>query len=519
MPTQFFTDDDDSFTVSSAGDYSLVFLGGNDTLTATAGTSIRAAMGEDDDSVLLKAGTPTDTIVWGESGADRFDIWAGGITAYGGEDNDLFNLRAGSSQTLFGDDGNDRFNLLAAIASVSIDGGAGNDDFYGYGHTSSGDIYGGTGNDTFNGFVGTNGIILHGGLGNDVYRADPTSPATFQENVGEGNDTVQVARGSDYMLPDNIENISVQGFIGSDLGPATLTANDLDNRIAAHNNAETIYGLGGNDTIVAAGGDDIVDGGEGNDYLDGGSGNDTLTGGNGNDVLQGRSGDDVMSGGAGDDTYYVDSAGDQVSENADGGTDLVRTSVDYTLGANVENAFVSGPTGLTLTGNDLDNLLAGGTGGDTLLGMGGADTLRGGAGSDIIDGGAGTDTIVGGTGGDTLTGGADSDTFMYFTVDESLPLSSDVITDFQSHDGDFVGDDVLNLSGIDANTAIAGDQAFGFSSTTPTANSMWVVSNTDNGDGTHTFVLGFDVNGDTTADMELTLHATTGNAYFDDIIL
>jgi len=72
------------------------------------------------------------------------------------------------------------------------------------------------------------------------------------------------------------------------------------------------------------------------------AGNDTLTGNAGNDTLDGGTGIDTMAGNAGDDIYIVDNTGDVVTENVDEGIDTVRSSVDYILGANVEN--------LTLTG-------------------------------------------------------------------------------------------------------------------------------------------------------------------------
>ncbi|MGO8148184.1 hypothetical protein AB9F42_36310, partial [Rhizobium leguminosarum] len=65
---------------------------------------------------------------------------------------------------------------------------------------------------------------------------------------------------------------------------------------------------------------------------------DTLSGGDGNDTLNGGAGADSLIGGAGDDTYIVDNAGDSVAENADEGTDTVKTVLaSYTLGVNVEN--------------------------------------------------------------------------------------------------------------------------------------------------------------------------------------
>ena len=83
-------------------------------------------------------------------------------------------------------------------------------------------------------------------------------------------------------------------------------------------------------------------GGDGNDSLYGAAGNDTLSGGNGIDHLDGGLGADAMAGGAGDDTYYVDNVGDTVTENASEGTDVVYSSVSFTLGANVEKLVLTG---------------------------------------------------------------------------------------------------------------------------------------------------------------------------------
>jgi Ca2+-binding RTX toxin-like protein len=399
MPTQTFTTGNDTFVVHTAGTFDLDFLAGDDKLTVQGGTSTTAQMGDGNDTAQLKSGLAS---VFGGAGSDTFDLWAADATVDGGDDDDLINLRGGSGITASGGLGVDRFNIYADSASVLLHGNDGDDNFFGYFHSVSGSIDGDAGNDYFVQFVG--GVSIYGGTGNDIYRADATNPAAFIELTGEGVDSVQVARGASYTLPDNIENISVQGFHGSLLTAATLTGNALGNTINGHNNVETISGLGGDDRLFAKGGDDTVWGGEGNDYLDGGPGNDTLNGENGNDTINGRAGDDTMAGGAGDDTYYVDSLGDDITENSGEGTDLVRVSVSgYTLTANLENGIVSsGIGGAELTGNALDNTLTGNQGNDTLWG--------GSSGHDILIGGAGSDTLVGGLSA-TLIGGIGDDTY------------------------------------------------------------------------------------------------------------
>lgn len=513
MPTQFFTNNDDTYTVTAAGDYSLIFLGGNDTLNVRGGTTTTASMGEGDDLVRLYSGLAT---VYLEDGNDRAEIWAPGATVYGGGDDDLINLRAGSDQTVYGDAGTDRINFYGDVTNVTAHGGGNNDKFYGYGHTITGSIYGDVGDDQFYGFTGNAGLTIYGGGGNDLYRADATNPANFVELPGGGVDSVQVARGINYTLGDNFENISVQTFTGGTTGAATLTGNVLSNIIHGGANDETIFGLDGNDRLAGYGGNDTLHGGMGSDVLDGGVGNDTLYGDEGADTLNGRAGDDYMAGGIGSDTYYVDSAGDQVVENPGEGTDTERTTISLTLATNVENGIILGSAGLQLDGNVQANQLSGGTGDDTLNGWAGNDTLKGGAGNDTLNGGDNNDRLYGGSGADTLTGGNGSDHFMFTSELDSIPGSADTITDFTANGSGTA--DVIDLTAIDANTAMAGDQAFTWNSTNPGANALWW-SVTDNGDGTSEVTYYGDVNGDSVADFQLNVHQIGSVTVGTDVLL
>ena len=127
---------------------------------------------------------------------------------------------------------------------------------------------------------------------------------------------------------------------------------------------------------------------------------DTLTGKSGNDMLNGLAGADTMAGGYGNDTYYIDNAGDRVTELANQGDDRVFSSITYTLTANVENLALTGSGKIDGTGNALSN---------NLIGNANANTLSGGDGDDTLDGGAGGDTLIGGNGNDTyaVDSGAD----------------------------------------------------------------------------------------------------------------
>ncbi|MGY1893608.1 calcium-binding protein, partial [Pseudomonas sp. SDT291_1_S447] len=110
----------------------------------------------------------------------------------------------------------------------------------------------------------------------------------------------------------------------------------------------------------------------------------TLQGGAGDDILDGRAGADTLIGGTGNDTYIVDNYGDVVIEDSTlpGEIDTVRSSVNWVLGANLENLTLTGTGNIAGSGNAQDNVLIGNDGNNELNGMAGLDTMIGGKGND-----------------------------------------------------------------------------------------------------------------------------------------
>ncbi|MBM6596219.1 calcium-binding protein [Microvirga pudoricolor] len=207
------------------------------------------------------------------------------------------------------------------------------------GNSAANTLEGRAGNDILDGGAGNDELI--GGLGNDTYIVDSSTDVVTEDSVaGSGIDTVLAS--ATFTLSANVENLTLTG---------AAAINGTGNALA-----NTITGNAAANVLIGAEGDDILDGGLGIDRLDGGIGNDA---------------------------YRVDNTGDVVIEGANGGTDTVTASANYTLAANVENLIAAqGTVALSLTGNASNN------------------TLTGNAGANRIDGGVGNDTMVGGLGDD-----------------------------------------------------------------------------------------------------------------------
>uniref|UniRef100_UPI002627EBE3 calcium-binding protein n=1 Tax=Propionivibrio sp. TaxID=2212460 RepID=UPI002627EBE3 len=291
--------------------------------------------------------------------------------------------------------------------------------------TTPGLVFGGAASDTLTGDAGGN--TLDGGAGADAMSGRTGVDTYIVDNAGDtvnelpdgGFDTVKSS--VSYALPANAENLVLTGTTA-----INGTGNDAANRIVGNTADNILDGKGGVDTLLGGAGDDIyvVDSqadtvieyvGEGADTVQSSlsytlgnniekltltgtasinaTGNmlaNTLTGNAGDNIIDGADGADVMAGGAGDDIYLVDNVGDVVTENASEGVDTVYSTVNTSLGENVENLVLA--MGATSgVGNVLDNALTGNSS---------ANTLSGGAGSDVLDGGVGADTLIGGTGDD-----------------------------------------------------------------------------------------------------------------------
>ncbi len=269
-------------------------------------------------------------------------------------------------------------------------------------------------------------------------------------------------------------------------------------------------------------------------------------------------GSNAFAGGLGDDTYVL-YANSTIFERAGAGNDMViieNPSLEkrFHLPANIEMVKVTasftgnaadnwiaaaGPGGTlrgrggddtliaglgngsileggagndALTGRHGDDTLRGGLGNDTIGGGENSDWLRGGANRDVMRGGPGNDTLFGDAGGDRLRGDAGNDVFAFRLAADSPAQARDIITDF-ANPGRAPGD-VIDLSAIDADTRVAGNQEFSFKGVS--GGHVRFVN-----EGSHTVLLA-NTDGDAAAELRIVLwdgprHAAAYTA--DDLIL
>ncbi|MCR0983633.1 hypothetical protein NRP21_16375 [Roseomonas pecuniae] len=442
--------------------------------------------GEDDD--LLEGGDGSDTLDGG-SGADAM---------IGGAGNDIYIVDNVLDTVL--ENANQGIDLVRASVSYTLSDFVetleltGTENLDATGNAGENVIRGNAGNNLIDGGGGRD--IMEGGEGDDIYIVESVLDVVH-ELEGEGTDTVRIAASApvatwvlsstDGLATSFIENLELGGTANHN-----GTGNELANQITGNTGNNLLQGGGGADTLIGGGGVDTLRGGSGDDIyvIDGsedvvsevqsgkdaggadtvrssasytlgnflerleltgaaisGTGNslaNEIIGNEQNNILDGGAGADTMQGGLGDDVYVVDNLLDLVFEAAEEGTDTVRSSVTFTLGATFENLELAGARAINGTGNDVANVLTGNSASNVLAGGAGDDTLLGGAGNDRLEGGAGADSMSGEAGDDT------------YVVDDVL----DVVNEAENGGADTVRSSVDFVLGANVeNLQLTGDAA------------------------------------------------------------
>lgn len=274
--------------------------------------------------------------------------------------------------------------------------------------------------------VGAHQVLTAAQLRHLTYSAPNDGHGTTLQLTVDGDNTVETAM---------TVNIDVSSAVDG-----TYKGNGADNRVDGAAGNDSVLGLAGDDRLIGAGGNDSLDGGKGADRLDGGAGSDRLAGRYGADQLYGGAGNDLLNGGAGADKL-VGGTGRDTASYAQAGKGVTVSLAQPHLATND----AKGDTFCSI---------------ENLAGSRYADVLTGDAGGNALDGGAGNDRLTGGRGADTLHGGAGHDVFIFTNLSDSTIRAGgrDTILGFGSGDR-------FDLSAIDANSEIRGNQFFIFTGT------------------------------------------------------
>ncbi len=431
-------------------------------------------------NALLHQGNTASLIedVKGGSGHDKITGNQVANLLYGNGGNDTLNGDAGND-TLVGGIGADRLIGGTGIDTASYAGAtrgvvanlatstANTNDAKGDVYSSIENLIGSSYADRLTGNAGAN--RLSGAAGNDILNGDA------------GNDTLIGGAGADRLYGG--AGIDTASYTGATKGVvanlAIVTANTNDAKGDVYSSIENLTGSSYADKLAGNTGGNTLSGDAGDDLLNGDAGNDTLVGGVGADRLYGGAGIDTAS--------YI---GAQKGVVANLATPTANTGdAKGDVYSSIEN-LAGSSYGDRLEGNAVANMLSGGAGNDL---------LNGAAGNDLLNGDAGNDTLIGGIGADDLFGGAGADRFIFSASNESTLASTgrDSIFDFLAAQGDSI-----DLSRMDANTKIAGDQAFSFISSAAFTGKAGELRYTSS--ASDTYIYG-DVNGDGKADFSIHL--------------
>ena len=502
---------------------------GDDSIEGGNGTDfIDGGTGND----LLKGGADNDTITGG-FGRDTIQGDGGNDMLAGGADSDVINGNDGND-TLWGDSSFTRNGAGTVDRTEPLAGSEGNDTIFGdagndsiFGERGGDFIRGGTGADWVDGGEGAD--TIYGDEGNDTLLGGLDGDVIFGNG---GADSIEGGAGNDILFGDNGEvdrglsgSSGPDGVANYDGDPITIdrlrtVANPLPGGGDAAN-------FDGNDIVNGGAGDDIAFGGGGNDKLFGDvdvlgitpatnyTGNDLLvgdyaqvdfryrrvtrilssdTGLGGDDTIHGNNGNDTVIGGAGKDTLHGGHTSSTATSSPTDHDIIIGDSGELRyadlVNGNIVNADKVSPRHLTLarsiapTQGDIDNIfgqegddvIIGGAGGDNIDGSTGqvvalgdngeiefaggklkrietTDTTNATGGSDTITGKNVSDILVGGVLGDLISGNAGDDILIGDNV--RIEFLAGVITKIETKDFLLGGNDTVSGS-AGHDTAIGG---------------------------------------------------------------
>lgn len=440
-----------------------------------AATGAQNATATDSFSYALNGGsstTVTVTITGVDGSGDQIAGSAGNNTLTGTGTSDLFNLSQGGDDSAAGGAGDDGFYFGGAFnGNDSVDGGSGTLDTVGL----QGDYSAGV---TLGANSATNVEIFALLSGSDTRFGD-TSGSTYSYRITTGDAAIaasqmlvfqanQLRAGENFTL-DASGELDGSVFVYGGLGDETLTGGQRDDAF--------YFGagrFGANDLLDGQGGTMDTLGLQGN-YAGGNAVTFSAAQLTGIEIIALMTNADTRFGGAGSGTPY-----------------------SYTL--TMDNGNVAAGMRMVINANTLAS--------DEVLTFNGAAELDGsfriyaGNGTDVIQGSQGDDLISGRGGADTLTGNGGADRFVYSNASESTAAAADTITDFT------LGD-LIDLSGVDANTGLAGSQQFGFIGSAAFSNTAGELR-VDQSGGSAT-IFG-DLNGDGAADFRIDLTVADSHA-------
>ena len=300
-----------------------------------------------DDSFKLYDNFSLHNVMYGQAGNDYIELNTQQNNAYGGDGDDT--IHAISYSSIYGDAGNDK--IYAAGTENTIYGGDGDDYIELSGNGSNNKLYGQGGEDTFN-IVSANGAVVDGGEGTNAITdkgkntnsINVPGASSYSVDFAKNETKIITINGIQYEVTNRLSN--AQTFIysldGNQINFSSASFTIKGQKDKAHNvnlTAKSIYFYGGDlaDTIIGANQLGRIHAGGGDDNI-------TLTtylttyADDGNDKITVKSSYNIIYGGDGDDSLTYSGSYNNTYIDLGKGNDSVTTSTRTVKGSVIVGA-------------------------------------------------------------------------------------------------------------------------------------------------------------------------------------